>query len=214
MAAPNRLMTLTVDPALYNAPRDAFEVTSPLVSELIRTLRKRFGEVEYLRVTEVTRAGWPHYHLLIRSKYLPQPVVQAEWNRLTGAKIVDLRKAQQCFKAYYYLAKYLSKMHKLDWTERHVSFSKSFFLRDTKPTWKKEAWIDTQRDDVHPVDYLLAWYQGQELPHPAPMHWILTGDASDTPATITPRKPVAEQPDTRKIPPPSQTTRTALCQPF
>ena len=64
-ARPNRLLTLTVDPSLYVSPRHAWEETRKCVPILIRNLRKRFGEVEYLRVTEVTQNGWPHYHLLV-----------------------------------------------------------------------------------------------------------------------------------------------------
>ena len=127
LAQPNRLLTLTIDPAKHANPRDAFLTTSAQVSELVRVLRKRFGPVEYLRVTEVTKQGWPHYHLLVRSAFLPHEVVKREWQKLTGAYIVDLRKVTKTFSAYTYLVKYLAKMHKLDWTDRHVSTSKAFF---------------------------------------------------------------------------------------
>ena len=125
-AQPNRLLTLTVNPALYESRKDAWEKTRKLVPILIRTLRKRFGSIEYLRVTEVTSAGWPHYHLLVRSDYLPQQVVKNEWSKLTGATIVDLRKVTRSWSAYKYLVKYLSKLHRLEWTNRHVSLSKNF----------------------------------------------------------------------------------------
>lgn len=125
-ANPNRLLTLTVDPARHASPAEAWQSTRKQVPILIRKLRAQFGEIEYLRVTEVTKKGWPHYHLLIRSGFLPHSVVKRRWEELTGAKIVDLRQVKKSFQAYQYLVKYLSKLHRLEWTERHVSLSRNF----------------------------------------------------------------------------------------
>ncbi|MHC4371343.1 MAG: rolling circle replication-associated protein, partial [Planctomycetota bacterium] len=94
-ARPNRFLTLTVDPQLYENPRHAFDQTRRKVSECMRTLRNRYGELEYLRVTELTRRGWPHYHMLVRSPYIPHEVVKRRWRELTGAIIVDLRKIKE-----------------------------------------------------------------------------------------------------------------------
>lgn len=145
-ARPTRLLTLTVDPSLYVSPRHAWEETRKCVPLLIRDLRKRFGEVEYLRVTEVTAKGWPHYHLLVRSGYLPHSVVRTIWNQLTGARIVDLRKVTHSFKAYEYLVKYLSKLHKLEWTERHVSYSKNFIPEDK---WEAPSPLNYAQETFH-----------------------------------------------------------------
>ncbi len=129
-AKPNRLLTLTVDPALWNHPRHAFDGTRRKVPELIRTLRKDWGEVEYMRVTELTVRGWPHYHMLVRSPYIPQSKIKDAWERLTGATVVDIRKINNHYQTFRYLVKYLSKMHNLQWTERHVSYSRHFFEKE------------------------------------------------------------------------------------
>jgi hypothetical protein len=184
LANPNRLLTLTIDPKKYNAPRDAFEHTAPLVPELIRLLRKRFGELEYLRVTEVTKAGWPHYHLLLRSKYIPQPVVKAAWSALTGAMIVDLRQVQKSFSAFTYLVKYLTKLHKLDWTERHVSYSRSFFPTECKEERKKSNLIKIERINDHPYTYLAKWYPGQILTQVRQAAWLLDRPANETESPV------------------------------
>jgi len=152
-ARPTRLLTLTVDPALYVSPRHAWEETRKCVPILVRNLRKRFGEVEYLRVTEVTQKGWPHYHLLVRSGYLPHSAVRKAWNELTGARIVDLRKVTQSFKAYQYLVKYLSKLHTLDWTERHVSYSKNFITKDTWEAESPREYADESFHSYHPANF-------------------------------------------------------------
>lgn len=169
LAAPNRLLTLTVDPSLWNAPRDCFLDTSPKVAELTRSLRTRFGEVEYLRVTELTKKGWPHYHLLVRSGYLPHPVVKAEWNRLTGAQIVDLKQVNQSFKAYYYLTKYLSKLHSLQWTDRHVSYSKHFFPKGCNEKRSLEGVGDGRRWPVHPFEWLANHCMGLTITQNGPL---------------------------------------------
>ncbi len=162
-ARPNRLVTLTVDPSLYVSPRHAWEETRKSVPILIRNLRKRFGPVDYLRVTEVTKAGWPHYHLLVRSGYLPHSVVRKIWNELTGARIVDVRQVTATFKAYQYLVKYLSKLHKLEWTERHVSYSKNFFPKDL---WEPESPLDYVEEtfhSYHPANYVAEHCVGATL---------------------------------------------------
>ncbi len=126
-ALPTRLLTLTIDPKCWEDPREAFDGTRRKVPELFRILRRRFGEVEYLKVTELTARGWPHYHSLVRSGFLPHSVVRDTWQTLTGATIVDLRKIEDESKTFLSLVKYLTKMHDLKWTKRHVSYSRGFF---------------------------------------------------------------------------------------
>jgi len=163
LACPNRLMTLTVDPSLHLSPKDAWQNTRKQVPVLIRRLRKKFGEVEYLRVTEVTKRGWPHYHLLIRSGYLPHAVVKAYWQEQTGARIVDLRQVTKTFSAYTYLVKYLSKLHDLEWTERHVSMSRGF---TPKSKYQHPNDLQTAEPDFHrqhPAQVILEYCQGCKL---------------------------------------------------
>jgi len=153
-AQPNRMLTLTVDPKLWKNPREAFDGTRRHVPTLFKTLRERFGPVEYLRVTELTKDGWPHYHFLIRSDYLPQPVIRNEWQRLTGAVIVDIRPVDKRWSAYTYLLKYLCKLSNLGWTERHVSTSHGFFPPEPKSTGGKLCIERTENLAMHPATYL------------------------------------------------------------
>jgi len=160
LAAPNRLLTLTIDPALHEDPKSAWLNTRRQVSILIRQLRLKHGPIEYLRVTEVTKKGWPHYHLLVRSGYLPHSVVRDTWATLTGAKIVDLRQVTKTFSAYTYLVKYLSKLHSLGWTERHVSMSRAFTPpRPVKHKMEIE-YAEPKFSHQHPAQFVLEWYPG------------------------------------------------------
>ncbi len=162
-AKPTRLLTLTIDPSLYVSPRHAWEETRRQVPILIRKLRKQFGEVEYLRVTEVTKKGWPHYHLLVRSGFLPHTVVRRIWNELTGARIVDLRKVNQTFRAYQYLVKYLSKLHKLEWTERHVSVSRNFVPEDKWTAPDPMEYAEQEFYNFHPANWVTEHCLGSTL---------------------------------------------------
>ncbi len=162
-AKPNRLLTLTIDPSLYVDAKDAWNKTRRQVPVLIRDLRKTYGEVEYLRVTEVTKKGWPHYHLLVRSGFLPQPVVRNRWRDLTGASIVDLRKVTRSFSAYQYLVKYLSKLHKLEWTERHVSVSRGFAPKSDKEAKHPIEYAESDFHHYHPANYLAEYHLGHRV---------------------------------------------------
>lgn len=172
-AKPTRMMTLTVDPAQWDSPRAAFDGTRRAVSELIKKLRSRFGEVEYLRVTELTKHGWPHYHLLLRSGFIPHAVVKKLWADLTGAYIVDLRQVKEHFRAYTYLVKYLSKLHKIEWTARHVSYSKGFFPDQGE---KKSTGLAIESRSIlqmHPITFLLQHHKGDELEEYTPSTFLI-----------------------------------------
>ncbi|NIQ81399.1 MAG: hypothetical protein GTO14_23200, partial [Anaerolineales bacterium] len=162
-AKPNRLLTLTVDPAKWDSPRDAFDGTRRKVPELSRKIRARYGEFEYLRVTELCKSGWPHYHLLVRSQYIPQPYVKTLWQQLTGAIIVDLRHVKNKFDTFYYLVKYLSKLHNLKWTERHVSYSRQFFPQEDETERFDLGLTETKVLETHPAQLAYHQFRHSEL---------------------------------------------------
>jgi hypothetical protein len=187
-ADPRRLLTLTCDTKLYANPRDAFDRTRRQVPELIKVLREKFGEVEYLRITELTKAGWPHYHLMVRSKFLPREVIQAEWAKLTGNTVIDVRQVQKAFSAYFYLMKYLSKLHQIEWTERHVSYSRNFFRPD--PNFKPEPCTLSEKKlhPIHPWLYLHHWWSGQSIQQLRLFTWLVGDRNGFEPDLIDPDK--------------------------
>lgn len=125
-AAPNRLITLTVDIKLWESPRAAYDGTRRALGPWTRAMR-RDGPFEYLRVLELTKRGWPHYHLMVRSGYRPYAEVSRVWAELTGARVVDVRQIKQRDSVYWYLVKYLAKQAYCDFTERRVSQTGKFF---------------------------------------------------------------------------------------
>lgn len=167
------MLTLTVDPRLYSSPREAFDCTRRLIPVFFSQLRALYGPIEYLRATELTKNGWPHYHFLVRSAYLPHTVVRDTWAKLTGATIVDVRSVDRTFRAYTYLVKYLAKLHKIDWTERHLSFSRAFFPPKDPHEENRSPWLNPKVYRMHPSSYLLQTAEGQYLTEVAPSHWTL-----------------------------------------
>lgn len=173
LAAPNKLLTLTNDTKLDDNPELAWIRTAPLVPELIRILRKKFGSLEYLRVVELTKNNWPHYHLMIRSEYLPQAVLSNEWYRLSGSDIVDIRKVKDFFNSVLYLTKYLSKLRRVDWTERHISYSRKFFPVAIKPIPEKTEWSLLRKSKIEPNAYIYHVYPDRTLLQTAPLTYEL-----------------------------------------
>jgi hypothetical protein len=176
-AAPNRWIRLGVQPDLYESPEEAWRKTSPLVPECFRKLKKTYGEIEYLRVCELHNGttkydelrepgkalGYPHYHALLRSGYIPQKALSDTWGALTEAPVVWIAKIAESFSSFRYLTKYLTKLHRLEWTDRHVSYSRNFF----KPE-DMEKLVQPQKDlvaksDDHPFVYLTNRYGEQEV---------------------------------------------------
>lgn len=160
-ANPNRLITLTVNPAVHCSPRVAYESTTKKLPLLARKIRRDHDEFEYLRVLEVTKKGWPHFHLVARSPFIRQHYISDVWSELTGAPIVDIRKIRKHNDVFTYVMKYLCKQKYIPWTNRRVSWTRNFFppkVAIEKGKWKLEAkaW-----NDRHPVDVIAEKYDGQ-----------------------------------------------------
>jgi hypothetical protein len=131
-------------------------------------------------VTELHKSGYPHYHMLVRSGFLPHVVVKNEWNRLTENSIVDLRQVDGTFKSYTYLTKYLSKMHRLEWTDRHVSYSRKFFPDGSLKKPEGEGLADGKMFKTHPFRWLAENCPGKEVIQQGPMTFLLTDNVPNS----------------------------------
>lgn len=160
-AAPNRLITLTVDTKLYLSPREAYDKTRRMVTQLAVRMRRRYKEFEYIRILEVTKKGWPHYHLLVRSPYLPHQIIKDTWAELTGATIVDVRQMKKDNNIYFYVLKYLAKQKVIPWTNRRVSWSRKFFAKNSKPKGQPLKLQDRDLRSDHPAEVIFLKWNGQ-----------------------------------------------------
>lgn len=178
-AKPSKFVTLTVNNGLFKCPREAYDRTRRAVGALTRSIRSDFGEWEYLRILEITRKGWPHYHFLARGAYVPQSWLANRWDELTGAHIVDIRKVKNLAHAAHYLMKYLYKQKAVPWTTRRVCWSRGFFAPPADEPPPKLELIDANREGMPPSSYFANYHDGRTLERVGPDMWIVT-TASDT----------------------------------
>jgi len=173
-AKPSKFVTLTVNNNLYNSPREAYDRTRRHVATLTRTLRKAVGEWEYIRILEITKKGFPHYHFLVRGGYVDQEWLSDQWDRLTGAHIVDIRKIKNMTHATRYLMKYLYKQKAVPWTTRRVCWTRSFFpppSTEKPPSLQLE---DLRREGAWPPSFFAVYHEGRSIERIGPDMWALT----------------------------------------
>jgi len=190
-AVPTTLITLTVDAKLHESPRAAYDNTRRAIPHLVRTIRRSWGDFEYLKVLEVTKKGWPHYHFVARCSYIPQRELSHEWALLTGAPIVDIRKIKKTEDAYWYVVKYLAKQAYIPWTSRRVSMTKRFVPKlpeEPKPSLQLEQ---VERFNEHPFDWLAWRFPKHEFTQISPLVFAIGAntDAAAAQAAEAPEQP-------------------------
>lgn len=157
------MITLTTWTKNYETPRDAFEQAGPQVAQLVRRLRRRHGDIEYLKVLEQHKNGFPHWHMVVRSGYIPFTAIRDEWKALTGNLIVDVRKIKDQKGVYFYIVKYLGKQSICKFTKRRVSWSKNFFPPKEKREGVSLNVHELQFEDIHPSELLTSIASGREV---------------------------------------------------
>lgn len=146
---PNRFMTLTTRPNENESPREVFVRTSKKVSKLFRWLKGTDPDIRFARILESTAAGFPHYHFCLHSKWISQSNLSVEWERLTGAKIVDIRKLNG--RTIRYISKYISKSDAVAYTRQRVSFSRNWPKLENEShddDWELAEWNTIHRDEI------------------------------------------------------------------
>ena len=186
-AEPTRLVTLTHSSEIWPTPEDCWQASSKAYPELIRFARKRWGEVEYLRVLEVQSNGMPHFHCMWRSAFIPQKPLHSEWNRLCGKAGVNVRKIDSTFRTFHYLVKYLTKLHKIEFTDRHVSYSAKFFRDEDKEKVVYAKLDAIEQIDEHPWLYMQSRYITEAVKVLGDSRWELPGDPREPIYKIDPR---------------------------
>lgn len=174
-AEPNRLITLTVNPAMHESPRAAYDATRRQIPELSKRIRKGYTEFEFFRVLEATKKGWPHYHLVTRSPYIPQGELSSIWNELTGAWIVDVRALHRRTNAYWYVVKYLGKQAHIPWTDRRATWTKNFFRKTDFAPGESLHILRPYFANAHPADHCRWCYEGAYLERYSKNCWIKRG---------------------------------------
>lgn len=108
---PDTLITLTIRPQDWADPSDAGRAMVKGLKALRKAMQRErnYPHTPMICVFERHKSGWPHLHILARSRWIDQAWLSRTWKRLTGAWCVDIRRIQDAGRAAYYLAKYLGK---------------------------------------------------------------------------------------------------------
>lgn len=188
-AAPTKFITLSCRHEL--GPQPQLETITQAFPKLIATIRKHNGPIEYLRALEYCADGYPHFHMLARTKFIEQRFLSEHWQRLSGAPVVDIRKAHG--RSTRYIAKYLSKSTGgREWNRQTFAVSRHFWTDN--PQDQPTQWLNWSTKRIpaleeacniceqHSLERIaLGCYHiterepGDEIPYELnPKHWIET----------------------------------------
>ena len=200
-AAPTRLVTVTVSEHRYADGKTAWDAMAKAWPELVRWIRKEIGPCEYLRVLELQANGTPHFHCMVRSGFLLHSRVHAEWKRLVGKPDtwdradpapkqwagVNIKKIDSSFATFRYLVKYLTKLHKIPWTDRHVSYSKEFFRAEDKEEVEYAKLEQLAKYESHPWVWLNERYGWSQVQVLGEGKWLLPDEPREPETEIDPQ---------------------------
>lgn len=160
--APTSFLTLTVNPHIGNSPGERARTAIKGWQRLRRIICREYKlkSLPFMYVVEATARGEPHLHVLVRAPYIAQAWLSAQWERLTGAKIVDIRRVTTARGAAYYVSKYLSEAPEQFHGCRRFNRSRSYSLVPAR----ERAKIDWQQIEFREVkigfgELLFFWKQ-------------------------------------------------------
>lgn len=108
---------LTVDPKKCMRYVDEFCLLQKGWNRLNSWLKRRFGEFSYFKVLEITRAGRPHFHILISGiKWIDQKELSELWDSYGCGKIVYVKRvySRNNVKMCAYVMKYVNKTLRIE----------------------------------------------------------------------------------------------------
>ena len=132
LGQPTTFLTLTVNPATGDDPDDRARALAHAWRLLRLRAMRRLGvkKMPFLAVFEKTKAGEPHLHILLRTKYIDQAWLSDQMRDMIEAPIVDIRSVRDADKLASYVAKYIAKdPHRFKGTKRYWS-SQDYALPD------------------------------------------------------------------------------------
>lgn len=203
---PNRFITLTIDPTVGESPEERHHILAHSWRTLVKRLHRLHPDasIDYLVITEATKQGEPHLHILFRGPYIPQQWLSEVMSELAQSPIVDIRAIKNLKHVVRYVAKYVTKKPAQFGTAKRYWLSQGYDLRndtyradskaspykwvvDRRPlwqvlqTWIEEGYVAIKEDDIH---YRSAQYDPDlERPPDDWLRWrILDRDRPKEPA--------------------------------
>jgi hypothetical protein len=135
---PDKMLTLTSQTGLGDSRIERRKLMGVAFNVFIKRIKREFNlkALPFFVVVEETERGEPHFHVLLRAPFLRQAWLSAQWEELTGARIVDIRAVRDPKNATYYVSKYLSK--------------KPARFGSTKRFWHSRDWKIASDEPVEP----------------------------------------------------------------
>jgi len=160
---PNRMLTITARPKENDTPMSMYLRVRPCVNRFYHEIRRTFGPFEAATFLERHKSGFPHWHALVRSGFLPQSELSDIWKRISGSPIVDIRRIKQHQVAARYVSKYVVKQltdllnNRLG---RVVTFTRAYLFEDKTNPATGIAWSFDRR---HPIEVVEDSYKGWDV---------------------------------------------------
>jgi len=149
------MITLTSNPAVGDSPTDRAQRMSAAFNKLVKRIKRRTKllHLPYFVAVEATQNHEPHFHVLLRAPFIPQAWLSTQWNELTGAPIVHIKRIKNPRSAARYISKYISKAparfgtmkrywHSKDWdlappvkSEHDWSNARTYTLEGVSQAW-------------------------------------------------------------------------------
>lgn len=148
---PCTFLTLTSRRDASKTPdQAALEISRAWRLVRLRLMRHfRWKKLPFLAVMEATELGWPHLHLLLRSRYIPVKLISKWMDEIIQSPVVWIEKIGNKSRVAGYCAKYCGKCaHKFGTAKRYWQ-SKDYDLREDKPEkpvyspgwgWEMQTW--------------------------------------------------------------------------
>lgn len=130
--SPTTFLTLTYKVRQGKTPNQAaLELSRAWRLVRLRLMRKyKLQKLPFLAVMEKTKAGWPHIHILLRTRYLDYRLIRAWMEEIAESPVIHIEKIANKKKAAGYCVKYCSKAtEKFDTAKRYWQ-SRDYDLRD------------------------------------------------------------------------------------
>lgn len=159
--APCTFLTLTYRANDQETPDQA----APKLSRAWRLLRLRlmrkyhWRKLPFLAVMEKTENGWPHLHILLRCRYIPQWYISAVMQQLINSPVVWIEKIDNKKRSAGYCAKYCGKAANKFKTAKRYWQSQDYDLREP---FKADNDNDELGGWLRSSTHILVWSAQQE----------------------------------------------------
>lgn len=182
--APNIFLTLTYRIRKDKTPdQAALELSRAWRLVRLRLMRKfKWTKLPFLAVVEKTINGWPHLHIMIRSRYIPFQLIRDWMSELIDSPHIWIEKIDNKARVAGYVAKYCGKAtQKFDTAKRYWQ-SRDYDLREAPEP--KDKHVPGFGWEMWPQN-LRSWVKAQEQIFRV-VEWLGNGKAISTPALWDP----------------------------